>query len=211
MAFSVLGFALASSLTQDLEDRERASGLNLLGGVLGNSPLGLVLVASAAGDGGRETAAAGPTRVQVPPVGDSVAKSELALTASGLNSDEVKVSAADPIGAVLGTDPEPGTVVDIGSTVTILVSAGVRVPDVLGMEEPDAKAILEAVGLVAAVKGVPGKGDPGLVLTVTPTAGELVEPRSTVTLDVSSAETGSDVNKVLTTVAAKSKSTVSRT
>ncbi|QIS14222.1 hypothetical protein [Nocardia arthritidis] len=49
MTFNVLGFVLATALTRDMKDRDQASQLELLGGLMGSSPLGLVLIATVAG------------------------------------------------------------------------------------------------------------------------------------------------------------------
>ena len=60
-------------------------------------------------------------------------------------------SATIPIGIVIATDPPAGTEVDVGSFVEIVVSAGTEqfgVPEVVGVTEEVARALIEAQGFV---------------------------------------------------------------
>jgi eukaryotic-like serine/threonine-protein kinase len=189
MAFNVLGFALASALTKDLEDRQRATQLSLLGGLMGNSPAGLLVVASAAQqDGGGTPPGPGPTRVAVPEVGEDIEGAKRILKARGLKASVVDVTDDHPIGDVLGSDPEAGTIVAVGSTVAVLVSAGLIVPDVVGEKQADGEAFIVEAGFVAVVEEAEDPGAKGLVQKQQPAGGSFLSAGSEVTLFVVGAE-----------------------
>ncbi len=80
-----------------------------------------------------------------------------------------------PEGSVITQTPEPGTQVDRGSEVQVVVSKGPdrrAVPNVIGMSIEDATSALEAVGLVRT--GVSGGGN--IVDSVSPRVGTLLKP-----------------------------------
>ncbi|MDQ4095474.1 MAG: Stk1 family PASTA domain-containing Ser/Thr kinase, partial [Actinomycetota bacterium] len=95
----------------------------------------------------------GPEPTIVPEVvGLDQASAEDELEAVGL-VPSVQETASDDVdeGVVLDQDPDQGTAVADGSTVTIYVSTGpeaVVVPDVTGQPTPEARAQLEELGLV---------------------------------------------------------------
>ena len=95
-----------------------------------------------------------------------------------------------PRGAVIWQDPAPGTVLPAGSTVLLTASAGpapVAVPDVVGIDESQARKIIEAAGLKpGAADSVPAGSDPGVVVATRPATGVGRDPGSTVDLVVSS-------------------------
>lgn len=86
----------------------------------------------------------------------------------------------DNDGTVVNVDPEPGTEVDQGSTVTFTLqhhASLVAVPDVAGMSGTDAAAALDQVGLVLDYD----KDQPDRTLSSTdPVAGTMVDIESTV-------------------------------
>ncbi len=195
MPFNPLGFLLATTMTRDMTDRDRASQLSLLGGVLGNNPLGLVLVASAAREGpdgpgtprptdGRPAVAVRPDRVQVPAIEDPIEDAEKVIESRGLVPVVVPVESAEPIDRVIGTEPAADTVARRGSTVSILVSAGVTVPDVTGQRSNEAHKNLEAAGLDVARQQTDKEGRDDVVEHQDPPAGTLVDAGSTVTIHV---------------------------
>jgi beta-lactam-binding protein with PASTA domain len=104
------------------------------------------------------TVSKGKERVAVPDVrGRTEAEATQALQAAGL---AVAVQRADsdtvPAGSVISQTPEPGTRVDKGSEVTIVVSNGpprVQVPDVLCMTRRQAADTLAAAGLRVRFEG----------------------------------------------------------
>ncbi|MFI9558979.1 Stk1 family PASTA domain-containing Ser/Thr kinase [Nonomuraea endophytica] len=95
-------------------------------------------------------------------------------------------------GKVFKTDPESGTEVNEGSTVTLFVPAELsEVPSVLDLTEADAAAALRAAGFRVKVvpQSSPNKPE-GVVIQQNPGEGTKVAPRTTVTIVVS---TGPDV------------------
>jgi eukaryotic-like serine/threonine-protein kinase len=86
-------------------------------------------------------------------------------------------------GDVVGTDPEIGTSLLSGDSVTLFVSNAVKVPDVGGRNVAAARALLEAAGLQVNVSQI-FSNDRGTVRIQSPGAGARVEPGSTVSLTV---------------------------
>jgi serine/threonine-protein kinase len=84
-------------------------------------------------------------------------------------------SDAAPKGQVFRQDPAPGETVQRGDTVVFWVSSGppeVDVPDVVGLSQGDASALLEEAGFVVATDYVAGWGEfPGTVTGQDPVAG----------------------------------------
>ena len=99
-----------------------------------------------------------------------------------------------PAGAVVGTDPGPGTVLPIGGEVTLVLSRGaepppepeeVRVPLVLGRDAAGAAEILEDAGFAVTERNrLPFLSrENATVVGQDPGAGALVEDGSTVVID----------------------------
>ncbi|MFD4294032.1 Stk1 family PASTA domain-containing Ser/Thr kinase [Rhodococcus sp. NPDC058532] len=84
-------------------------------------------------------------------------------------------------GDVVGTDPAAGTSVGAGSSVTLTVSTGVKVPSMLGRSVGSARDELVRLGLDVQVRQM-ADSDRSLVITQSPGSGTRVEPGSTVTL-----------------------------
>jgi len=84
-------------------------------------------------------------------------------------------SDAFPAGAVIWQDPPPGTVLKPNTVIQLVVSTGptlVAVPDVIGLNVPEAKQILTAAGVrVGTVDSTAGGSEPGVVLATRPAAG----------------------------------------
>ena len=98
-----------------------------------------------------------------------------------------------PEGSVTRIDPGEGSTVEAGSPVTIWISTGkqqVPVPNVIGMDCVDAKALLESVGLKVSVSGP----EDGLVTDMSPNGGTKADAGATVTLTTKSQSTGGDTN-----------------
>lgn len=98
-----------------------------------------------------------------------------------------------PPNSVLRTDPEAGTVVDRGSSVTLFLSSGpgnVMIPNVAGMTEIQAEEALTAAGLVVAevIEEADDEVAEGIALRTQPAAGIEVEQGAEVTLVVSAGE-----------------------
>jgi serine/threonine-protein kinase len=134
----------------------------------------------------------GPKRVEVPNVvGLEVDDARAELADRGLRAVVNRVESDEPEGQVTGQDPGEGTDVDEGTRVTISVSKGtdeVRVPNVEGDDEAEAKSTLESDGFRVVVRNQPGPPeDEGTVVRQQPSGGRAPEG-STVTIWVGVAE-----------------------
>jgi eukaryotic-like serine/threonine-protein kinase len=101
-------------------------------------------------------------------------------------------SDAFPAGIVIWQDPAPGTILQPNSVVQLVVSTGptlVAVPDVIGLNVPQASKILLAAGVRVGSVDSTGPGrDPGVIIATRPAAG-VGRPRgSAVVLVVSRGE-----------------------
>ena len=89
--------------------------------------------------------------------------------------DGERHSDALPRGTVIWQDPPAGTVLPPNSVVQLVVSAGpslVAVPDVIGMNLPQATKIIAAAGVrLGSVDTVAGGSERGVVLATRPSAG----------------------------------------
>lgn len=106
-----------------------------------------------------------------------------------------------PVGQVIAFQPRSGTTVDVGTRVTMLTSSGpapVPVPDVVGLEESQARAALEGAGLtVSAVSRIyDDEVDAGMAVGTDPDSGSDVARGDGVTLLVSNALTVPDLRDV---------------
>lgn len=174
-----------------LEVREEAFSEDVPAGrILGTDP--------APGEGVREQGTVGvilsrgPERYPVPDVtGMSPAEATEAITGAQLTPGSSVQVFDDQIvaGEVVGTDPRIGTDLRPGATVGLLISKGpkpVRVPKVEGRKASAAKRILAGDGLSASVteKFSESAAD-GIVISVRPTAGTVIDSGSEVQLIVS--------------------------
>jgi eukaryotic-like serine/threonine-protein kinase len=139
--------------------------------------------------------AAPPSSVQIP--GEVIGMSEIdaraLLTAAPFEFDvtaDVRSSETVPANTVMEIQPGPGQLVDIGSSVVIIVSSGpedVRVPVVVGRTEAQARNTLTEEGLVPVVNfsdGSFGPGEDGRVISQSRAAGDLVPPGTQITIVV---------------------------
>jgi eukaryotic-like serine/threonine-protein kinase len=112
------------------------------------------------------------------------------LTRLGLKPQQVHGTSLDvPAGQVITTDPAPGAVLGDGAPVKVVVSVGkpkVDVPNVAGLDYPEARARLAAVPLGATPRLVFDDVIPeGRVVRTEPPAGARAVHGSTVTVQVS--------------------------
>lgn len=130
----------------------------------------------------------GPKPVPVPElVGQKVATAKSRLADVGLKVDTTqKFSESVPDNVVISAKPKPGTVVDSGSRVSLVVSKGpppVPVPNLIDMPKDKAVATLEGLGLRAKV--VQGAATPlDRVYSQDPAPGTSIPKGSTVTIRV---------------------------
>jgi eukaryotic-like serine/threonine-protein kinase len=134
----------------------------------------------------------GPERYEVPAIkGLSQAEATTAITAANLVVGTVREAFDDrvPEGAVASSSPKAGSVVKPGTPVEVIVSKGpkpVAVPNVEGKKSAAAKGALSEVGLKVDVKQrFSEKVKDGVVISVRPAAGTVVDSGSAVTLVVS--------------------------
>jgi beta-lactam-binding protein with PASTA domain len=97
--------------------------------------------------------------------------------------------ASKPAGMTFGQDPAPGTKVEQGDVVTLIVSsgpAGLTVPDVTGEQLGDAQELLASTGLRYTSSQVyDDKTPPGEVTSIDPDPGTQIPVNGLVTLTVS--------------------------
>jgi serine/threonine-protein kinase len=132
----------------------------------------------------------GPGQTEVPDVtGVKEATARKTIRRRGFKVDVARqFSDSVTQGRVIETRPSARTQLDIGRTVTIVVSRGrqtVKVPDVTGLDEEEARARIEDADLdVDITRREDGEQDPGTVLEQDPPAGTQVRKGDNVTLTV---------------------------
>ncbi len=107
-------------------------------------------------------------------------------------STKMEASSTIAVGRVIGTEPSAGTVAEVGSHVTVIVSSGpapVRVPDVTGETLSAAEAALTSVGLsVGSTAHMPSSSQPsGTILAQSPNAGTPLHEGGRVNLTIAQA------------------------
>lgn len=130
-------------------------------------------------------------QVQVPDlVGMTESAAVAVLEGTGLELETLEATSSDvPAGRVISMSPDAGTLVDPGSLVSVTISTGaeqVVVPDVTGLPEADALAVLADAGFTT--ESIPTVSDTvaaGLVIGTIPDAGESAEPGALVSLQLS--------------------------
>lgn len=133
----------------------------------------------------------GPERVEIPDLANfSEAAARRQLEDLGLRVDRRTRASADVAeGEVIRTDPPAGTMVETGSTVTLVVSTGpdvVTVPDVQNAPLDEARATLRSAGLEVTVTEEASEDvAEGLVIRQSPAARTSAARGSTVALVVS--------------------------
>ncbi|GAB3447149.1 hypothetical protein GCM10027570_19160 [Streptomonospora sediminis] len=132
----------------------------------------------------------GPQTVEMPDlVGQSSADARSSLEDDGFGEivEEETDSQDHPAGTVISTDPEPGADADREAPVTLTVSSGFEIPDVVGRQEQEARAALQEAGLQVSITQQPSDDVPkGEVVSQTPQAGGTVSSGDSVTITVSS-------------------------
>jgi len=151
----------------------------------------------------------GPKSIPVPDVtGQPFANAKSALEGQGFVVQRTDTPSDQPKGQVVAENPQAGTEVPKGSTVTLSVSSGPAtspVPDVTGMNQSDAESTLTGAGFTPTVvyQQVSDPGSDGIVLDETPkpnskakqgtvvtiTVGQLVTPTTTPTTPTTPATT----------------------
>jgi serine/threonine protein kinase len=140
------------------------------------------------------TVSSGPAQITVPDVvGEDQATAANRLGSAGLTLGSVanQPSATVPSGNVISTSPSPGTKVNPGSTVNLVVSSGQpqpqsQVPNVVGLKENQARSTLTAAGygVSSQPQAVSDPTQNGIVLNQSPSGGTPANQGTTVTIVV---------------------------
>lgn len=128
----------------------------------------------------------GSVQVTLPDVsGKSVDEAKAELQSVGITVQDTRTQFDARVRAdqVIGTDPAAGTTALSGSSVTLIVSNAVQVPDVVGKSARQARTELENLGFKVVLNQV-FSTDRGTVRVQTPFGGTNVAPGSTITLTV---------------------------
>jgi beta-lactam-binding protein with PASTA domain len=147
-------------------------------------------------------------------VGSTADAADQLLTAQGLQTNRKTVDSAKPKGIVVAQDPEEGTRLPKGSTVTISVSSGegrVSVPAVQGMSQADAVAAVVDAGLTPVVIQVPSQQAQGTVIAQDPPANQEVPAQSKVRMNVSGGPASTETLTVTTSQTTTTATTVTTT
>jgi beta-lactam-binding protein with PASTA domain/serine/threonine protein kinase len=118
----------------------------------------------------------------------SAAKAELTQTGLKVKEGTGQYSDTVPEGAVISTDPEKGSELRRGDTVTVLVSKGkapISIPDLVGKNVNDARSQLQQLGLNAVERYKDSDQPADTIIAQSPRAGTGAAPDDEVTLDVS--------------------------
>jgi len=191
MPISPLGLVLGAALAQGVKDPAKATQIEVLGGVLGPSPIGLVVLATLARQGavtGQPPGGGGPTEATVPDVrdaGDDLEAAARLLESRGLTAGTTaRIISEAPMETILGSDPEPGTLVRLKTAVTINVSAGLIVPTVTKLRLEEAERTLSDAGFDSELTETDIPGDPDVGVKQTPDGNAFASAGDRVTLYV---------------------------
>jgi serine/threonine-protein kinase len=135
------------------------------------------------------TVSEGPgTRALPNVIGDGRNEATKKLKEAGFKVSEQREPSDDVTeNHVINTQPGPGEVAEVGSTVTLTVSSGrkrVNVPKVTGLKREEASSALQDAGLRVNVDESDSDQDPGTVLQQDPPSGTRVVEGTTVTITV---------------------------
>jgi beta-lactam-binding protein with PASTA domain len=122
-------------------------------------------------------------------VGLAQAAAQTTITAAGLTvgTGTTANSATVPIGNVISQTPAAGTNVLPGNAVTLVISLGTAVPDLVGLTQAAAQTAITAAGLTVGTRTTTNSATvpSGRVISQAPAAGSNVPPGSAVALVVS--------------------------
>jgi eukaryotic-like serine/threonine-protein kinase len=143
-----------------------------------------------------------PAQATVPSViGTDVEAATATLEDEGFDVEVTEFANDAPRGDVIEQDPRAGEDADEGSTVVLSVSSGpgvARVPDVAGLEEPEAADELEEAGFrVDPERRFSDEFDPGVAIGTEPGRGTKLKQNKVVTLLVSRGSNLVEVPSVL--------------
>jgi serine/threonine-protein kinase len=139
------------------------------------------------------TVSAGPGQAKVPTTaGETQEEATKKVEAAGFEVAVQRVNSSSvEEGLVVHSEPKSGATATKGSTVTLVVSRGpklTKVPVLVGTQRRAAVESLRSRGLVPSVSEEEDAAPKGQVISQSPSAGNEVEPGSTVSIVVSSGE-----------------------
>jgi serine/threonine-protein kinase len=174
----------ARGLTLGDQTEQETSDESKVGKVLSSSP-----AAGVDAPGGSAVAVVvgkEQTTVAVPDVsGQTEDQAKQTLTNAGFQTQSTEVDGAGQEGSVVGTNPQAGTRVEKGSTITLQVSKGNRaeMPNVVGQTVNDAARTLSAAGITKNVQAqgqqVSDSSQNNRVLAQSVPAGTAIDPDNT--------------------------------
>jgi serine/threonine-protein kinase len=136
----------------------------------------------------------GPGDAVVPTdiIGKPLEEARAALAAAGLRvSRTIAVDSEEQPGIVLKVTPEQGSTIEAGSGVTLEIASGnVRVPELLGKSDIEARTLLTQAGFLMKIVEAFDSNQPiGVVIAQAPAAGETKIIGSSVTVTINKAPT----------------------
>lgn len=193
--------------------RQRADNVTPAGLVDGSQPAAAAPIRR--GDAIILYLSAGPERVRVPDVIGKDLKTATALLKAagfGVRAGKAVHSASVHQGLVAQVNPGPDTPAPKGSTVALSQSLGpqtVRVPNIVSLNEDDARAALARVGLKLQPNAMTSVDIPAhTVIDQDPAAGSNVQPGATVNADVSGGPNAITVPNVVGTSVGDARATL---
>ena len=106
--------------------------------------------------------------------------------------NDLKIKEGDPVftdeveaGLIVNQDPEAGTTIKTGSSITVFVSGGPgdgEVPDVVGQDEEEAQEEIESAGFKCKITTQASEKNAGTIISQDPAGGTQAEKGSTVNL-----------------------------
>ncbi|PYQ69288.1 MAG: hypothetical protein DMG01_29390 [Acidobacteria bacterium] len=119
-------------------------------------------------------------------VGQTGRAAEGEITNAGLVPATVNANSTTvAIGNVISSVPPAGSLVSAGTTVTLTVSLGARVPSVVGQAQAAATSAVSSAGLSSSITKVNNAAAAGQVISQNPAGGVNVQPGSVIALTVS--------------------------
>ncbi|NOT08600.1 MAG: PASTA domain-containing protein [Gemmatimonadales bacterium] len=138
------------------------------------------------------TVSSGPAPVTVPDVvAFEAAQARQVIEAAGLKIGDVDtIASAVEAGVIVSTRPGTGATRPPGSPIDLIVSRGpadIRIPDVIGLKQEDARQRIEAAGLRVGTVGTrpARRNPPGIVLEQRPAGGVLASHNGRINLVIS--------------------------
>ncbi len=175
----------------DTETRQKASDIIPVGNVVGTDPAAGTKIIK----GSTVAVLVSSGKPKVPDVtpGQDVGSVTKAIKDAGLTPvDSGEIGSTAPKGTLAKVDPGPGTVLPAGGSVKVYRSKGsapIKMPDLSGKTEDEAKGILQKAGITVRDTRTQydAKVKAGQVIATDPVAGTMVETGDGVTLIVNNA------------------------